>query len=53
MNFEEWAEEVPESIRQDQLWRLNVYRQALFLGDVAQRDAITISQRRQWWSLSD
>ncbi|MGB9777495.1 MAG: four helix bundle protein [Anaerolineae bacterium] len=37
-NFEEWAAQVPESIRQDPLWQFQVYPKALFLSDLAWED---------------
>jgi len=37
-NFEEWAAQVPESIRQDPLWQFQVYPKALSLSDLAWED---------------
>src|SRR5688572_25484600 len=34
----EWAEQVPEAIRDDPIWRLPAYRFALYLGDLAQQE---------------
>ena len=33
MTFQEWSEAVPEEIRQDVLWQLELYRHGLFLRD--------------------
>ena len=38
MNFDEWARQVPERIRQDPVWRFMAYRRALFLHDLAWED---------------
>lgn len=53
MNHLEWEREVPDEIKGDTLWKMRVYRQALFLGDLAWRDASKIGKQRQLWSVSD
>lgn len=35
MNYKEWMAEVPSAITNDSLWRTEIYRQALFLGDLS------------------
>ena len=40
--FQTWEESVPDSIRGDVLWRMTLYRLALFLGDLAWADAATL-----------
>lgn len=35
MTYQEWEAEVPEEIRRDPVWRLEAYRLALFLGELA------------------
>src|SRR5688572_12774390 len=35
MNFEEWEKTVPGHIRDDSLWKMEVYRLGLFLSDLA------------------
>jgi len=42
MNFSEWQEQVPASITEDPLWQLEVYRQALFLSELAWEDCSTL-----------
>ncbi|MBU0511465.1 MAG: four helix bundle protein [Chloroflexi bacterium] len=37
-SYEEWLEQVPESIKQDPLWNFQVYLKALFLSDLAWKD---------------
>ena len=34
MNDEEWVRSVPEEITNDTLWKMAVYRQALFLSEL-------------------
>ena len=53
MKYEEWLRTVPQEIMGDSLWNMQVYRQALFLGDLAWRDAIKISRMGRWRQLSD
>ena len=52
MTFQEWSEAVPEEIRQDVLWQLELYRHSLFLSDLAWHDANLIMEQR-WYSLAD
>ena len=37
-SFEEWVEQVPESIKRDPLWNFQVYPKTLFLADLAWED---------------
>lgn len=53
MTYEEWLAAVPEEIRRDSLWRMDVYRRALFLGDLAWHDAERIAQVPHGRSLAD
>jgi len=38
MNFDEWKEQIPQSIKNDSLWSFQVYPKALFLSDLAWED---------------
>jgi four helix bundle protein len=38
MNFEEWQQSVPASIREDSLWKFQTYPRALFLYELTWRD---------------
>ena len=38
MTFEDWVAEVPEEIKGDVLWRVEVYRLALFVADLGWHD---------------
>lgn len=37
-SYEDWLEILPESIKEDPLWRLEAYRKSLFLSDLAWLD---------------
>ena len=38
MTYEEWQRQVPDEIRDDPLWKMEAYRLALFLHDLAWED---------------
>lgn len=44
MTFEEWVATVPQTFKNDALWRIEAYRLALFLSDLVGRDADTLVQ---------
>lgn len=53
MNFEEWQSDVSESIKADTLWKMSVYRYALFLGDLGWSDVTKLQQDRRAHGVSD
>ncbi|MGB9722622.1 MAG: four helix bundle protein [Chloroflexia bacterium] len=53
MTFHEWLASVPEEITKDALWRLEVYRLALFAGDLAWQDAGRVVGDRRTVGLAD
>lgn len=53
MNYADWQNSVPDSIRADSLWRMTAYRLALFLGDVAWSDVTKLSKDRRTAGVSD
>lgn len=53
MTFEEWEQSVPECIRRDVLWRMRVYRLALFLSDLAMADAQKLARQPLFRAISD
>lgn len=53
MNFEEWQNGVSESIKADALWRMSVYRYALFIGDIGWHDVTRLQQDRRTYGVSD
>ncbi len=53
MKFSEWEKSVPEVIRADVLWKMKVYRQALFLSDVCWNDVSSLVGDQRTKSLSN
>lgn len=47
MNYQEWEQEVPETIKADTLWKMAAYRYALFLNDLGWYDATKLMQDRR------
>jgi four helix bundle protein len=52
-SFSEWLAMVPETITNDPLWRMKVYRLALFLGDLAWHDVTKLVSDRRTVGLAD
>lgn len=52
-SYEEWEAGVSDLIKEDSLWKMQAYRKALFLGDLAWFDIQKLNQHRWLWSLSD
>ena len=44
MRYDEWQAGIPEEIKGDSLWKLEVYRLGLFIGDIAWQDALVLSK---------
>ena len=53
MTFDEWVASVPPELSNDPLWRMKVYRLALFAGELAWRDVIKLARDKRTRSLSD
>ena len=53
MNYEDWEREVPETITGDALWKMKVYRLALFAANLGWHDITKLAQDRRTVSLSD
>ncbi|MCD6345591.1 MAG: four helix bundle protein [Anaerolineae bacterium] len=53
MEYEEWIKTVPETIRADSLWKMKVYRLALFLADLGWHDTTKLLRDRRTVALSD
>jgi four helix bundle protein len=53
MNYEDWLADVPPAITNDTLWRTEVYRLALFMGDLAWQDTRKLAENPGMISLSD
>lgn len=53
MDYETWLQSVPMEIAGDSLWQMAVYRQALFLGELAWFDVGKLAQDRRTLALAD
>ena len=53
MNYAEWLPEVFPEITNDPLWKMEVYRLSLFLGDIAWIDTEKLAKNPRMFKLSD
>jgi four helix bundle protein len=53
MRFEEWLETVPGEMTSDSLWKMKVYRLALFAGDLGWHDVTRLAGERRTMALAD
>ena len=53
MNYEQWQKDIPAEITGDALWRMQVYRMALFLADITWVDATKLMRDRRTIRLAD
>ena len=53
MNYSDWLSSIPSTFKSDPLWRMEVYRQALLLGDIAWHDATKLSKDRRTTRIAD
>ena len=53
VNYQEWLKTVPELFIGDALWKMVVYRYALFISDLAWHDATKLMGDRRTLKLSD
>jgi four helix bundle protein len=53
MNYQNWLESVPQHFKADVLWKMTVYRYALFLGDLAWHDVTKLMKDRRTLGLSE
>ena len=53
MKYLEWQAGVSEDIKGDSLWKLEVYRLALFVSDIAWQDALALNKLPLTYSLAD
>jgi four helix bundle protein len=53
MTWEEWEASVPLEIRQDTLWKMEVYRLGLFLSDLAWEDGAKLLKERRTLGYAD
>ncbi len=53
MTFNEWVESVPRELKEDPLWRMEVYRLSVFVADLAWPDLTKLIKDRRTISLAD
>jgi four helix bundle protein len=53
VQYDEWEQAVPETIRADSLWKMKAYRLALFLADLGWQDVTKLTRDRRTVALSD
>jgi four helix bundle protein len=53
MRYDEWQAGVPDEIKGDSLWKLEVYRLGLFAGDIAWQDALVLNKNLLTRELAD
>ena len=53
MNYSEWLGTVPPEITGDPIWKLEVYRLALFADDIGWNDVLLLSKNNLMWSVAD
>jgi four helix bundle protein len=44
MRYDEWQASVPDEIKGDSLWKLEVYRLGLFISDISWQDALELNR---------
>lgn len=53
MKYAEWLETVPSEITNDPIWKLEVYRLALFADDIGWNDVLALSKNNLMWGVAD
>ena len=53
MDYQEWLQSVPLAITGDVLWKMEVYRLALFAADRGWSDVVALAQDRRMIALSE
>src|SRR6266704_1847806 len=53
MTYQTWMESVPKEIKEDALWRMEVYRLSLFAADLAWPDVTKLMKDKRTRGLSD
>ena len=53
MKYAEWILSVPAEIANDPIWKLEVYRLALFAGDIGWQDVLALSKTNLMYSVAD
>jgi len=53
MDYQDWVQSVPATVSKDTLWKMEVYRLALFAADAGWQDIVMLSRDRRTISLAD
>ena len=53
MNYDEWLKTIPPEFSEDPIWQVTVYRQSLFLGELAWHDACKLALDKRTLSVAD
>lgn len=53
MRYDEWQAGVPDDIKGDSLWKLEVYRLGLFISDIAWQDALELNKNHLTRGIAD
>jgi hypothetical protein len=53
VNYAEWLGTVPSEITNDPIWKLEVYRLALFVDDIGWQDILALSRNNLMWGIVD
>jgi len=53
VKYDEWLTTVPSELTDDPLWRMEVYRLAVFAGELAWRDVSKLAENKSTISLAD
>lgn len=53
MKYAEWLGSVPCEVSNDPIWKLEVYRLALFAGDIGWNDVLALSKTKLMYSIAD
>ncbi len=53
MRYDEWQASVPNDIKGDSLWKLEVYRLGLFISDISWQDALELNKHHLTRGIAD
>jgi hypothetical protein len=53
MKYVEWLETIPSEITNDPIWKLEVYRLALFVDDIGWNDVLALSKNNLMRGVAD
>ncbi len=53
MKYAEWITSVPSEISNDPIWKMEVYRLALFAGDIGWNDVLALTKNKLMYGIAD